>query len=119
MKIFKSKQSSWIDRAGYSKKILATPEQLAIPGILVQQIRIAPGQVAKNHYHKKQTEIFYFLNTVGTFSINNKPIDLEVGDVLVVEPNDLHEVSNEGVEDFLYIAFKHNWEENDYFETES
>jgi len=82
----------------------------------VQELEIAPGQVAKYHYHKKQTEIFYFLNTVGEFWVNGEKAMLAVGDLLIIEPNDKHEVRNTSTESFRYVAYKFNWVEDDYFE---
>lgn len=116
MKHIKNSEKNWVHKTGYSKKIFADPAVLGKEGLLVQELQIAPGQIAKNHYHKKQTEIFYFLNTVGMFNINNKPVRLEIGDILIVEPNDWHEVSNDSQENFRYITFKFNWQDNDYFE---
>lgn len=116
MKHIKNTDKEWEHKPGYSKKIFAKPEDLRKEGLLVQELQIAPGQLAKNHYHKIQTEIFYFLNAAGVFKVNNKAIPLEVGNILIVEPNDWHEVSNDSKENFRYVAFKFNWEDNDYYE---
>ncbi len=115
-KHIKSADVPWTEKPGYSKKILLTPELLGKPGLLVQSLRIKPNEVCAPHLHKKQTEIFYFLNTNGEFSINGKKVDLSAGDAFVVEPNDVHTVRNDSDEDFLYVAFKFDWVENDYFE---
>ncbi|MCH7492145.1 cupin domain-containing protein [Patescibacteria group bacterium] len=106
----------WLDKPGYSKKPLALPEDIGQPGLLVQELKIAPGQVCENHYHKLQTEIFYFTNVNGRFVVNGEVINLEPGDVLIVEPDDWHAVSNHSKHDFRYVVFKFNWEEGDYYE---
>lgn len=116
MKHIQGSTAEWTHKPGYSKKVLATPEVLKAPGLLVQELSIAPGQVAESHYHKQQVEIFYFLNTAGEFWVNGEKIPLAVGDVLIVEPNDKHEVRNTSSEPYRYVAFKYNWVENDYFE---
>lgn len=116
MKHIKAADVAWTEKPGYSKKVLATPELLGKPGLLVQSLRIAPHDSVSLHFHKKQTEVFYFLNTNGSFSVNGKEIPLAVGDVLVVEPNDIHATKNDSDEDFLYVAFKFDWVDNDYFE---
>lgn len=59
-------------------------------GALVQQLKIKPGETAESHHHKKQTEIFYFLNTNGYFIVNGEKIIPEIGDIIVIEPNDKH-----------------------------
>ncbi len=83
----------------------------------MQSLRIKPHESVGPHFHKKQTEIFYFLNTNGIFEINGKAVPLAPGDALVVEPNDVHAVRNDSGEDFLYVAFKFDWVDGDYFET--
>ncbi len=116
MQHIKNSDAAWTRKPGYSKKILATPEVLKKPGLLVQELEIAPSQVAERHYHKQQVEIFYFLNTVGEFWVNGERIPLAAGDLLIVEPTDVHEVRNTSTEPFRYVAFKYNWVEDDYFE---
>ncbi len=108
----------WTEKKGYSKKIMLTPELLKQPGLLVQSLRIKPNEICAPHFHKKQTEIFYFINTNGEFEVNGAKVPLAVGDVLMVEPNDVHATRNDSGEDFLYVAFKFDWIDGDYFETE-
>ena len=116
MKHIRNADKPWLEKLGYSKKPLALPDVIGQPGLLVQELKILPRQVCKNHYHKVQTEIFYFINVFGRFVVNGETINLEPGDVLIVEPNDWHEVSNTSEYDFLYVAFKFNWVEDDYYE---
>lgn len=115
MKFIKSSEKSWDEKEGYSKKVFLTETDLNAPGTHVQQIKIKPHEVAKNHYHKKQTEIFYFLNNNGFFIVNGTTILVEKNDIIVIEPNDLHEVVNNSDDDFLYIAFKINYDETDIY----
>lgn len=48
--------------------------------------------------------------------MNGEKVSLNIGDLLIVEPNDKHEVHNFSAEPFRYVAFKFNWVEGDYFE---
>lgn len=115
MKLIRSDEKQWQDKEGYSKKVILNGADLDFPGALVQQIKIKPGETAASHYHQKQTEIFYFLNGNGYFIVNGEKISLQAGDALVVEPNDKHTVINETNQDFLYVAFKLNYAEQDLF----
>lgn len=115
MKLIRSDEKQFKDKEGYSKKIILDGVDLDFPGALVQQLKIKPGETAASHYHKKQTEIFYFLNNNGYFMVNGEKIELHVGDTLVVEPNDKHITVNESDQDFLYLAFKLNYDEQDIF----
>lgn len=114
MKLIKSNSKEWLDRKGYSKKIYLDENDLQ-KGSLVQKIKIKTEETAESHFHKKQTEIFYFLNENGYFIVNGEKIEVKIDDVLVVEPFDKHIVVNETKEDFLYMAFKLNYSEDDLF----
>jgi len=66
MKLIQSKSKKWEAKpGGYSKKIFLDEEDLNYPGALVQELKIKPGDICANHYHKKQTEIFYFTTVNG------------------------------------------------------
>jgi len=118
MKFVKTTSKKWEAKpGGYSKKIFLNERDLNYPGGLVQELKIKPGDICANHYHKKQTEIFYFTSTNGWFEVEGKKIDIEKGDVLVVEPNDMHRAGNESDKDFVYVAFKFNYSSEDsYYE---
>lgn len=115
MKLIKSTEKQWQEKTGYSKKIILTGDDLRQPGSLVQELKIKPGETAVSHHHKKQTEIFYFLNSNGYFIVNGEKMELQAGDTLVIEPNDAHTVVNNTNNDFLYVAFKFNYGENDSY----
>ena len=116
MKVIKSQEKNWLEKKGYDKKVLLDGSDLGFPGIVVQEVRIKPGETASVHYHKKQTEIFYFLDSNGYWLINGDEYRFSKGDVLVIEPNDRHEVINDTEEDYEYLAFKLNSEEGDFYE---
>jgi quercetin dioxygenase-like cupin family protein len=113
MKYIKAEEKSWEQKEGYSKQVLGKESEIAVPGTQIQILKIKPGEVAKAHHHEKQTEIFYFLNNNGHFVINGEKISPQEGDVIIMEPNDVHEVSNNTQEDFLYVGFKLNYQEGD------
>lgn len=115
MKFLQSDHFDWQDKAGYSKKIFLNEEDLNHPGALVQMIKIKARDEAKSHHHKEQTEVFYFLNTNGFFTVNGEKIRPAVGDIIVIEPGDTHIVTNDTDEDFLYVAFKIKYREDDCY----
>lgn len=115
MKIVKQNNKEWLQKEGYSKKILLDENDLNYKGGLVQQIKVKPGESAKDHFHKKQTEIFYFLTKNGYWIINGEKFIFEIGDTLVIEPNDRHFVINDTKEDYIYLAFKFNYDTSDLY----
>ena len=58
MQLVNSKNLLWSPKKGYSKQIYLNENDLGIKGGLVQKIKIKSGEIAKSHFHKKQTEIF-------------------------------------------------------------
>lgn len=119
MKKLKDTDGEWLDKRGYSKKVFLDDKALNKPGIFFQKIKIKPGDTVKNHYHKKATEIFYFLNSKGYFVVNGGKVILEKGDTLVIEPGENHEVVNNSEEDFLYLAFKFDSDDEDLYWSEN
>lgn len=113
MKVIKSSEKNWEDKQGYSKKILL--DQVEQKGVIFQQVKIEAGETARRHYHKKQTEIFYFLNMNGYWLVNGKKLEFETGEILIIEPLDKHEVVNNTSEDYLYLAFKYDYDPEDIF----
>lgn len=113
MKIIKSESKEWLQKDGYNKKIYLNGDDLGYKGALVQKLKIKTGENAPVHHHEKQTEIFYFLNENGYFIVNEEKIEVSTDDVLVIEPGDRHVAINESGKDFLYMAFKLNYEEDD------
>lgn len=45
--------------------------------------------------------------------MNNEKIIPQKGDILVIEPNDMHTVMNDTDQDYVYLAFKVNYTDND------
>lgn len=113
VKIVHNLDGNWEDLVGYSKKILVDGEKIGLTGLRVQEVKNPANSKVDKHHHLKQTEIFYFLNTVGNFFVNDELIDLKAGDVLIVEPGDSHYTINNSREDFLYLCFKVGYEGGD------
>lgn len=119
MKVIKPEDKVWQDKDGYSKKVFLDENDLQHKGSLVQEIKIKAGETAAKHYHKIQTEIFYFLNNQGYWIINEEKMEFQSGEILVIEPQDRHTVVNNTNKDYLYLAFKINYIPDDlYWENE-
>jgi quercetin dioxygenase-like cupin family protein len=115
MKIIQPQEKKWQNKQGYSKKLFLDEKDLNYPGALFQEIKIKPGETAEAHHHKTQTEIFYFLTKQGYWIINGEKKEFEVGDVLVIEPGDVHSTKNDTSEDYVYLAFKFKYDPQDLY----
>lgn len=115
MKIIKSGSKTWLEKPGYSKKILLDEKDLGQFGSLMQEIKIKAGETAKEHFHKKQTEVFYFSNNNGYWIVNGEKITPDVGDVLIIEPFDKHATISNDKTDYVYLAVKFNYDPDDFY----
>jgi quercetin dioxygenase-like cupin family protein len=89
MRLFRSAMKPWMEGKGYSKRLLATEEDLRAPGTLVQEVEFKPGQSVPLHRHKHTREVFVALDHA-LFHINGQEVTMEPMDVLLCEPGDIH-----------------------------
>lgn len=72
----------------YGEQILGFDLQKASS---VNFIRVThpPNFTEEQHYHKKSHEIFYFLDPA-KYRINGRDFNVDAGDLIIFEPNDVH-----------------------------
>ncbi len=109
MKFVQWDQKEWLHKEWYSKKIYLNEDDLHAPWTLVQQLSLPAGQRAEIHYHKLQTEIFYFFDDTGYRIVNGEEIHPKAWDVLIIEPNDRYTVVNQTNKEYIYVCFKLNY----------
>lgn len=114
MRIIKSGAKTWLEKPGYSKKVLLDKLDLG-KFSHIQEVKIEPGETAEEHFHKKQTEVFYFSNRNGYWIVNGEKISPDAGDVLIIEPFDRHSAINNSSRDYVYLAIKFNYDSSDLY----
>ena len=72
-------------------------------------------QYLKIHYHKKKTEIFYFIKGYGKAIIDGKEIFLKSGTFIIVKPNVRHTFINESENILEAINIKTNNDPKDTY----
>lgn len=98
----------WIAGQGYEKRILFTDDVLGCVGTLLQEVRIQPEATVALHFHRSCTEVFCMKRGTGFMDINGTRVDLYPGDVLTCHPGDVHNATNTGADDWIYVVFKTN-----------
>ncbi|MEK6926600.1 MAG: cupin domain-containing protein [Nanoarchaeota archaeon] len=99
---------NWKDRFTYVKNVPFDEKDLNCKGAKFQLIKFKPNTSVKPHYHKKTYEIFFVLEGEGMMKLNNKDFRCKPGDFFLCQPNDIHEVVNDTLMDFVYLVFKTN-----------
>ncbi len=97
---------NWINKEGYSTKILASGSKINCKGCEIQLVRFQKGKYS--HYHKKKTEFFYFTKGRGRVIIDGKERVLSEGSIVIVKPNQRHTFMNDSNELLQAIMLKTN-----------
>ena len=69
------------------------------------QARFAPGQVSPGHFHRDMCEVFYVESGSGIMVIDGQEYPLEKGTCVATEPEEVHEIINNGSTDLVLNYF--------------
>jgi len=115
MKLISHNEYAWQQLPGYRKNVLLTGEELHDVGACVQLVAVEPGETIPDHYHKTSYEVYYVLQGSCRLFVNGEEIMLNLGVVLLMEPGDVHKLTNNGSQRFLLLVFKTNAKKNDTY----
>ena len=90
-------------------------KELHNPWSHLQYVKIKSWDIVASHFHKIQTEIFYFLDEHWYWIVNGKEIHPKRWDVVVIEPSDKHIVIANQNSDYIYLSFKIKYDANDIY----
>lgn len=99
-------ETGWVNGRGYRKQVVADTAVLASPGAFVQVVEMAPGETIPDHSHQTSREFYVVLNGRCRLIVNGQSYRLEAGDMLLLEPGDVHRLQNNGDEPFRLLVFK-------------
>ena len=115
MKFVKIDEKGWLERQGYSKKILLTEDDLKSKGNLVQIVKNEAHTEIKPHYHEQMIEIYHVLKGNAVVFCGDTRVRTRPGDSLLCEPGQVHGVVNDTDEDFQFVVFKINAKDEDMY----
>jgi len=82
----------------------------------VAHVTIPGGKNVAPHYHKVSEETYYFLKGKGRMVVDNEEREVSKGDAILIMPNQVHHLHNEGTENLEFIAVSGPaWVPNDSF----
>jgi mannose-6-phosphate isomerase-like protein (cupin superfamily) len=67
--------------------------------------RLAPGQVTRAHVHADMFEVFFVVSGAGRIRSGDAEHALQAGTCIAVEPNESHEIANDGAGELVLIYF--------------
>jgi quercetin dioxygenase-like cupin family protein len=115
MKYVKLNEKDWLDRPGYSKKILLTEDDLKSKGNVVQVVRNEAHTEIKAHYHNQMIEIYHVLKGNAVVFCGDTRVRTQPGDTLLCEPGEVHGLVNDTDEEFQFAVFKINAKDDDIY----
>ena len=59
--------------------------------------------VDEPHYHRRMTEIYLMARGVATMQVDGRPVALEAGDVIVIEPGEVHTFLHASPDHFHFV----------------
>lgn len=113
MKFIQLDPQNWQAGRGYRKNRLLSAEELRQPGALLQVVEVPPGSHIAPHSHRAAVEVYVVRRGVCELVVNGERHDMRPGDVILMEPGDVHELFNHGDEVFEVWVFKTNAGEGD------
>jgi len=108
MKIVQIDPDNWEEGRGYRKNRLLSAEALRQPGTLLQIVAIPAGAHVPPHAHRTSVEVYIVRRGVCELTVNGERHEMRPGDVVLMEPEDVHELFNPGEEEFELWVFKTN-----------
>ncbi|MDG6221738.1 MAG: cupin domain-containing protein [Candidatus Bathyarchaeota archaeon] len=113
MKYVKADEKEWLKRAGYSKKVLLSEEDLNSKGNLVQIVNSESHTEIKPHYHKQMKEVYHILKGNAIVFCGDSRVRVQPHDTILCEPGEIHGVVNDTDELFQIVVFKMNAKDDD------
>jgi quercetin dioxygenase-like cupin family protein len=120
MKVTQIDGDDWQEGRGYRKRRLLSADELRQPGALLQLVVVPPGSHIPPHSHATSVEVYVVRRGVCELVVNGEQREMRPGDILLMEPGDVHELTNHGAEAFELLVFKTNaapgdtaWEDPD------
>jgi len=108
MKTINIDDQNWAQAPGYLKNLLLAADDLRCEGARVQIVSMKPKATIDNHYHATSHEFYYVLQGECRVIINGEVHFLKRGNMLLIEPGDVHRLVNDGEEEFRLLVFKTN-----------
>jgi len=105
----KFEEGIWEDKGAYKKMMIFQISEDSY----VQLVQVKANSEVKEHYHKRQTEVFAIRRGNAVLGIGDMSWVAGKGDIYLCKPGEVHRVINESEEPFELLVFKYGWVEND------
>lgn len=74
------------------------------PNHSLAYIVIPSGKSSTPHYHKISQETYFILEGEGQMSVDQEEFVIRPGQACYIEPEEIHQISNQGENDLVFLA---------------
>jgi len=67
-------------------------------------VTIQPGKSSVPHFHKKSDESYLILSGIASMHIDQAQFELQAGEAVLIEPMEVHQISNHRDEALTFLA---------------
>lgn len=85
-------------------EIYILKDNKTLKNLVVSSTDLKPGQHTRGHKHEGQEEVYYFVSGTGTMELDDKTINVQGGDVVLIEDGVFHKVYNSSKSHTLYFV---------------
>lgn len=94
------------DDPGVLKRVLATKFDLIVGLVqMVNWTRLPVGKSFRKHFHEDMQEVFVIIDGQVEFWCDGESVQLGRGDAVLVDPQEVHQMTNLGKADAFYLVF--------------
>ncbi|MCB2209782.1 cupin domain-containing protein [bacterium] len=68
------------------------------------EVRLQSGGTSEAHYHKVAEESYLILEGEAQLLVNGREVHLTPGDAVVIQPPEVHQISNPGDTELVFLA---------------
>ena len=94
------------DDPGVLKRVLASKDDLQEGHVqMVNWAKLPVGKSFQRHYHEDMQEVFIICDGRVDVEVDNQQDTLNRGDAILIEPREVHRMTNAGTDDVHYVVF--------------
>ncbi len=91
---------------GVLKRVIAVASEFQIGHVqMLNWARLPAGSSFRQHYHEDMQEVFVLLKGCVSMQAGESTVLMQPGDTVLVSPQELHQMRNEGTDDAEYLVF--------------
>ncbi len=91
---------------GCLKRVLAGRDDLIEGRVqMVNWSRLPVGKSFQTHYHEDMQEVFVLIDGQVKMQVDGQQVELAAGDAILINPGEVHDMTNVGQRDVVYLVF--------------